>query len=329
MKTALVMGISGGFGSHVATELLKQGWKVCALGRGRSQDKVPEELKGVEFFQGDAANIDDVRRAAKDVNIIVYGISPANYNWENKALPWLNVTATVAEEAKITLVFPGNVYVFNPDEGPEFSESSPTNPITELGRIRQKMESRLKQASENGANVILIRMGDFIGRHAPSTWVKQLIKPTKKGYCLTMPGPENLKHSWAYLPDVAKVVVHIVDNSPAESFYNVFHFKGYQFSFRELATTIESVSGKPVVLKSFPWFVIRTISPFSRLMRGLLMMRYLWEKEINLDESKFLSTFDTSIKLTSLGDALIESDLIEGKKSYSTKQNGSLQTPVV
>lgn len=171
------------------------------------------------------------------------------------------------------------------------------------------MEERLKQASQNGARVIIIRAGDFIGANAPSTWVRQLIKPGKHGYTVSAAGPVDLPHSWAYLPDIARTVVELVTQMPQLPAYNVFHFKGYQCSFAEIAETIRQSTGKVVKIKALPWWLFRTFSPFSKLFRGLLELRYLWDKPVNLSDAKLRDTLKNPLPFTPLGEALIESGI--------------------
>ncbi len=308
MKKALIMGITGGFGGHVAQALAAQGWSLRAL--MRNPDRLPECFSGVEVVAGDAACHADVQRAAQGVELIVYGISPANYDWDDKALPWLENTAKVAEAQALTIVFPGNVYVFDPADGPDFDEIAPQRPVTSKGRTRLAMEQRLQQAARDGARVIILRCGDFIGANAPSSWINHMLKPAGQGYALRMTGPANVLHTWAYLPDTAQTVARLVsvrDRLPA---YSVFHFKGYQIDFHDLAAAVQRVSGKTVALKNFPWLFFQLVAPFSKLFRGLLEMRYLWQREVNMSEAKLRQVLPEPIPHTSLEEALVVSGLV-------------------
>ena len=308
MKTALVMGITGGFGGHVAQALARQGWGIRALIRDPA--KLPNRFRGADIVQGDAANIDDVRKAAKNVDVIVYGVNPPKYNWDGIVLPLIENTAKVAEESGKTIVFPGNVYVFDPDDGPEFDEHSPIHPVSSRGQMRKEMEARLKLASERGARIIVVRMGDFIAADAPSTWMGHLVKKTKDGYSLTAAGPSNLTHTWAYLPDAARATADLVSKRDELEAFNVFHFRGYRTNFVDIAKAIQEATGKKVKLGKFPWFVIRLMAPFSVQYSGLLDMRYLWNKEINLSDQKMQKVLNKPVPHTPLTDALTESGLL-------------------
>jgi nucleoside-diphosphate-sugar epimerase len=308
MKTALVMGITGGFGGHVAQALARQGWAIRALLRDPA--RLPARFQGAEVVQGDAASIDDVRRAAQDADLIVYGVNPPNYRWQGVVLPLLENTAVVAEENGQTIVFPGNVYVFDPADGPEYDERSPIHPVSSRGHMRREMEQRLKLASERGARVIIIRMGDFIAADAPSSWMGHIVKKNRDGYSLTVPGPKDLVHTWAYLPDAARATAELVATKEKLEPYSVFHFAGYRASFADIARTIEQVTGKKVKFGKFPWIVLKILTPFNAMFSGLVEMRYLWNREINLSGGKMQQRLDGGIVSTSLADALVESGII-------------------
>jgi len=314
MKTALIMGINGGFGGYVAKALMRQGWKIKALMRDEST--LLPVFVGTETIQGDASNIEDVRKAADNVELIVYGINPVNYDWVNKALPWLDVTATVAEEKGLNIIFPGNVYVFNPVHGPGFDENSIISPVTSKGEIRCALEERLNVASKHGAKVIIIRCGDFLGKHAHSAWIHHLVKSGKQQIKLLTTGPASLTHSYAYLPDVARSVAELASKFDVLPAFNIFHFKGNQFNFNDLATTMSKVTGKKVVIKNFPWFAIKVMSLYSKMYSGILEMRYLWNVEINLEDKKLNEVLGHDCVITPLSDVLIECGVI---KRHRTK----------
>ena len=308
MKMALVMGITGGFGSHVADALIKDGWRVRALMRDPA--KLPASYATVEAVAGNAASIEDVRAAAKGVELIVYGVNAPYPKWEGTVVPMLDVTATVAEENKQIILFPGNVYFLNPKDGSEFDESASINPPTRKGELRAEMEARLKTAAGRGAKVIILRCGDFIGTRAQS-WLQHLVKPSGNGYVLQAASDPALVHTYAYLPDVARVAVKLVANVNEYANFNVFHFKGYRANFNDIASAIEAATGRPVKIGHFPWRLLRLIAPFMPMMRSLIEMRYLWQSEVNLSDKKLESYLGAPVQVTPLGEALRVSGVLK------------------
>ena len=311
MKKALIMGITGGFGRHVAQSLLNHDWQIKAL--MRHPENLPEQFNDIEVLKGDATNRTDIDKAANEADVIIYGVNPANYAWDDAVLSMLDNTASVAEDRELTIIFPGNVYIFDPSDGPDFLETSIRNPITSKGTMRLKMEDRLKLASDKGAQVIIMRMGDFMGLDANSTWLKQIIKRTKKGYSLTATGPQYLKHTWANLPDVANTISKLLEKRKGLGPFSEFNFKGYQVSFNDIAKAIQESSHSSVTIKQFPWLIIKLLTPFSALFSGLIEMRYLWNYEINLDEKKLARVLDGKIPHTALSQALLDSGLLKSQ----------------
>lgn len=308
MKTALVLGITGGFGGHVAEALAADGWRLRALLRDPA--RLPERFRDVEVVAGDASRIDDVRRAAAGTGLIVYGVNAPYPRWDDTVLPWLDATAQVAEAGRRTIVFPGNVYNFDPADGPLFNERSPMHPPTPKGRLRLAMEGRLQRAGENGARVVIVRCGNFIGAHAHSTWLRHLVKATRHGYALSAAGPSNVKHAWAYLPDVAQTVVQLLKHTESLPAFSVFHFRGHEASFEDFAAAIRRATNRAVVMKRFPWWLMHLATPFSPWVRSLIEMRYLWENEIHLDEARLVSMLGGPVPHTPLADALLQSGLV-------------------
>jgi nucleoside-diphosphate-sugar epimerase len=307
-KTALILGISGGFGGSVARALARQGWQIRTLVRDPA--RLPERFRGAEVVLGDAGDREIVRQAAAGADLVVYGVNPAGYRWDGVALPMLENTASVAEDLGLTVVFPGNVYVLDPDDGPEFDEGAPLHPVTHLGELRRAMEMRLQRAAQQGARVIVLRMGDFIGAGSRSAWMGQLLRRKGDGYTLSATGPRDLEHSWAYLPDAARVVVALVDKGDELEPYSVFHLRGYRASLRQISDAVREATGKEVRFTGFPWLLVYGMAPFSALFRGLAQMRYLWRRRVNLDEGKLARVLGGSVPRTPLAQALQESGLL-------------------
>jgi nucleoside-diphosphate-sugar epimerase len=302
MKKVLIMGITGAFGAAVAQSLKDAGWSIKALLRDPA--RLPEQFKGIEVVQGDVSQIDRIRIAVEDVELVVYGINPAKYDWKDKALPWLENTAQIVEEQKLTLVFPGNVYVYNPQDGPDFDEESGHQPISSKGTIREAMENRLQVAAQNGARIIILRLGDFFAPNLPSSWLAAVLKSQSKSYQLATPGPSNLKHTWAYLPDVAQALALLVDKRENLPEYAEFNFAGYQVTWLEIAEALQRIKQTPVKIKAFPWWLLRLLKPFSVMFASLLEMRYLWQTEINLKDQKLVEFLGQPLPQTPLQEAL-------------------------
>lgn len=314
MKNVLVMGINGTFGAEVAKALLEDGvYQVQAFVRDPA--KMRKQFVGLTVHKGNVTNIESIRQACRGIDTIIYGVNPAYYDWEEKVSVYLENVLQVAEQMKLNIVFPGNVYVFDPKQGPDFDERMPHAPVSRLGELRENLELQLKRASERGVKVIILRMGDFIARNAKSAWLPQLLKKKKNTYVLSAPGARDTVHTWAYVPDAARRVVQLLNHHEILPMFNVFNFEGYRVSMLDMASEIEKVSGKLVIIRSFPWFVFRLLSFTHVLFRGLCSMRYLWKYELNLIDTAPVAGLPDITHKTPLGYALVESGFVQAAES--------------
>ena len=292
-KTALIIGITGGFGGAVASALHQNGWRIRALSRNPEQARNEFPQFGhVEWIQGDAISEKDVLSAANGTSLIVHGANPPGYkNWRGLAIPMLENTISGAIRCRARLVFPGNVYNFGPDAFPLIGENSPQNPIARKGKIRVDMENMLKNATEKGARVLIVRAGDFFGPHAPGSWFSNaLIKPGKEVKHVVYPGSPNIGHAWAYLPDLGRTVAELCAKEVNLLDFEVLHFAGhYMESSREVSESLARVVGKEEIpLKRFPWILLSLLSPFVGMFREILEMRYLWREPVKLDNTRLV-----------------------------------------
>jgi len=229
-KIALVIGATGSFGGHAAAALLKHGWTIRALARDPAAAKAKCGARmPIEWIKGDAMNGADVMAAAAGAKVIVHGANPPGYkNWRGLAMPMLNATIAAAKAHGARIVFPGNVYNFAPDAGARIAENAPQIPVTRKGRIRVEMEAALREASGHGARVLIVRAGDYFGPAAPNSALGWLTtRRAGRVRSVYAPGPVEVGHAWAYLPDLAETTARLLDREADMVDFEVFHFAGH------------------------------------------------------------------------------------------------------
>ena len=290
MKTAriaLVLGATGGSGSEIATALVQRGWTVRGLVRDATR---PNLAAGIAWHEGDAMNARDVAKAAAGVGVIVHAVNPPGYrNWNTLVLPMLDNTIAAARENNARIVLPGTVYNFGTDALPLLSERSPQRPLTRKGAIRVQMEKRLEVAATHGVSVLILRCGDFFGPRAGNNWFNAMLKPGKKLSAVSYPGPRDLPHAWAYLPDVGKTVALLLERENELAAFERFHFGGHWVDGNTLMSSIRKAATHPKLpLRSFPWWLVTLASPFVTMFREVREMRYLWRQPLQLDNRKLV-----------------------------------------
>ncbi|MQR00640.1 NAD-dependent epimerase/dehydratase family protein [Glaciimonas soli] len=290
---ALVLGATGGIGSEVSRQLRDAGWEVRALKRGLSKDV--ERKDGITWLRGDALIRQDVMNAAKNCSVIVHAVNPPGYRqWSELVLPMLENTIDAAIAESATIVLPGTVYNFGPDAFPRLTEESPQYPVTRKGAIRVQMEQRLREASTSGARVLIVRAGDFFGPNTGNGWFSQcLIKPGKPVNTISYPGQPDIGHQWAYLPDVARTMVALLQNRSTLDAFAAFHMAGHwDDDGKKMTSAISRVvtrhTAKHPKTSAFPWWLTILASPFVTTLREMQEMRYLWRTRVQMDNTKLI-----------------------------------------
>lgn len=285
MKTALIIGLNGNFGSEMARAFIKRGWKVSAL--VRSPEKIPSDLSSVTIHQGDVRSPGSVAKAAQGCEAIVYAAHPAYHRWHEEAMDMLEPVAQAAASLGARLVFPGNVYNFAAQKG-RINEDVQPNPPTDKGEVRERIEARLKQAVADGAKLTIVRAGDFLGPRTQFTWWDLILKGKNQRYVMRSPAVDAQHvHYWSYLPDTCENAVQLVE--AAQNDVDVYHDPGFAVTQADWIAAFKA-NGVELKVKSFPWWALKLAAPFNPMFREVLKMRYLWQKNVVLDGSKLINT---------------------------------------
>ncbi len=294
LKTALVLGASGGVGGEVTRELLRTGWRVRGLKRGLGTPHLVRE--GVEWINGDAMLLTDVISAAQGCSVIVHAVNPPGYKrWAELVLPMIDNTIAAARQHGATILLPGTVYNFGPDTFPLINEDASQQPQTRKGLIRAELEHRLQVAAASGdVSVIIVRAGDYFGPHARNSWLSQgMLKPGRAVSAMYLPGRPGVGHQFAYLPDVARTMVSLLTVRDTLPTFSRFNMAGHwDAGGKQIAQAVQRVvtrRGYPQPkLRAFPWWLVWLAAPWVTTLREMLEMRYLWQTEVRMTNQRLV-----------------------------------------
>lgn len=283
---ALVIGAGGGFGGAMTTSLLEAGWTVTALARRPRQFRFDGHQR-FSVVEGDALDSSAVTAAARSMDVIVQGFNAPYQKWRRQ-WPAANAAAMRgARSSGATILFPGNIYNYGPEDGRIFREDSPQRPVTRKGRLRKELELRLAEdAAASGYRVIVLRAGDYFAPHA-NGWMPELILKSLAKGIVTYPGPLDIGHSWAYLPDLARAGAGLLDRRAAFAPFEVFHFRGHVVASGQIFVDAISrvLERRDLRVKSLPWPLLRLAALAAPGLREVVEIKYLWEVAHELDES--------------------------------------------
>ena len=285
LPIALVLGASGRFGQAACQAFHRAGWQVLAQVRrpGRAGSGGQELCLPLSHTAG-------LARAGRGAAVVVHAINPPYHRWQAEALPALQQGLALAQALGARFMLPGNVYGFGQAMPALLDEDTPERPDTPQGRVRVAMEHAMRTAAAQGQHCTVLRAGDFFGCGTGSWLDMALAKHIAQGR-LVYPGPLDLPHAWAYLPDLAAALVAVATAAPASHFERL-HFAGHSPTGRQLLAALDQAAAglglRPAAgfrIGSTPWALIRAVGLVHAPWRELARMRYLWQVPHALDGS--------------------------------------------
>ena len=288
-RSVLILGANGRFGAAVAQAFDATGWRVLAQVRRAAAPGLPSAATLVRAPLADTAAL---LREAAGASVVVHAVIPAYTRWEAEAVPALRHGLAVAQGLRAHVVLPGNVYNFGARMPALLGADTPPAPTTRKGEIRVAMETELRRhAEQHGLCATVLRAGDFFGA-GKGTWLDLAIARQLGAGKLVYPGPLDVPHAWAYLPDLARAVVAVAAQ-PADARppgLRVLPFAGHTLTGAELLAGIERAAGALGIAPrggwrhgAMPWGVIRAVGTVYPLWRELARMAYLWRVPHALD----------------------------------------------
>lgn len=290
-KTVWVMGARGRLGAAVAQAFVAAGWRVRAPWRHGAASP-PPQVPGVQWLVTD----EELRAAqAQGAQVLVHAMNPAHYTaqaWRAEAPALLHSAVDQALALGAVLLFPGNVYNFGAGMPAVLDAHTPQRPTTVLGRIRVALEQQLEQAaSRRGLRAIVVRAGDFFGA-GQGSWFDLVVARKLAQGRMTWPGPLDLVHVWAYLPDLAQAMVRVAQAPPPPlGQVECLPFAGHAATGQDWLEALSPLAveqgwlgrGQQLRVQAMPWGWMRLASPFMPTLRTLCDMRYLWQVPHALD----------------------------------------------
>jgi nucleoside-diphosphate-sugar epimerase len=122
---------------------------------------------------------------------------------------------------------------------------------------------------------IVLRCGDFFGGGRGSWFDLVVLKEFHKDR-LTYPGPPDIMHEWAYVPDVAATLVKLADTRGTLAPFETFGFPGHAITGGQLIAAIEAATGRRFNVREMSWWFLKTFGRLLTLGRELVELEYLW-----------------------------------------------------
>jgi len=269
----LILGAAGRLGYAAGEAFRIAGWSVTSLVRPGAGHRAPRGTRIVETIDRR-----DAIEAALGVDVVLHALNPPFKSWRHMALPHAYAAIEAAESAGATLLFPGNLYNYGAGMPSVIDEATPMAPTTRKGDIRVEIEQRMQEASERGMRAIILRAGDLYGSGRGSWFDLVLAKQLVRNE-VTYPGPLDVVHEWAYVPDLTAAMVALAEARERLGPYETFGFPGHAVTGRTLIDAIAKAIGREsrdIRVRQMQWWMIKMLAPFFALPRELAELDYLW-----------------------------------------------------
>ena len=282
----LILGANGRFGCATASAFDAAGWQVFAQVR---RDGVPGLPASATLVRAALTDTVALAAAAAQARVVVHAVNPAYTRWEQEAMPALHAGLAIAERLRAHVILPGNVYNFGATMPAVLHEDTPQRPSTRKGEIRVEMEALMaRHSAATGFPASVVRGGDFFGS-GTGGWFDKVVVASLRAGKLVYPGPLDLPHAWAYLPDMARAMVVVAAQARPTGFAR-WHFEGHTLTGREFLAAVEAAAASLGVRPAggfrhggMPWWLLRAVGLAVPMWREFARMSYLWRVPHGLD----------------------------------------------
>ena len=286
--SVLILGANGRFGLAAAQAFDAAGWQVIASVR---RDAAPGMPAGAHIVTTPIEDTAALALEATGATVLVHALNPPYDRWPQQLMPMARAGMDLAGRLRARFMLPGNVYNYGTAMPALLMPDAPQATTTRKGRLRIELEDELQQRCLDGRlRATILRAGDYFGGGTGS-WLDLVIVKSLRDGKLVYPGPTDVPHAWAYLPDFARSFVAAAarPESGAATFER-FHFPGHTITGDELLRGLEQAAeslgirpAKPWKHGSVPWPLLRLGGLFVPMLREISEMSYLWRLPHELD----------------------------------------------
>src|SRR5918997_1687544 len=220
MRTVLITGGSGYFGTLLAASALARGDRV------RTFDiNPPTGNADVEFVQGDVRDPDAVAGACQGVDVVLHNVAQVPLAKDRALFDSVNVGGTAnllvaARNAGVAkVVHTSSSAVFGIPESNPVTEETPPRPLEAYGRAKLRAEALCREAAAGGLDVTVVRPRTILG-HGRLGIMAILFEFVAEGAPVYVLGAGDNRYQFVHADDLADACLRAGDR-PGPTTYNV------------------------------------------------------------------------------------------------------------
>ena len=291
MSEIIVIFGYGAVGRATTEQLVKTGRTVRVAQRRRPGD-LPT---GVDFIATDILDPAAVMAAARGASQIVLTVG---FQYDGKiwhdAWPRTMANILAATEANSArVVHVDNLYMYGPQTAP-LREDMPLTTYGGKPSARSEITRMWLAASTAGrVKFASLRPPDFYGPGvgALSHFGDMGFGALAKGKSAMMIIPVDTPHEFAYVPDIARAVVTLLD-APDDVYGQAWHVPSAPTrTARDLLTIGASALGVKPKITAIPLWVLPAMALVMPALKGFIEMKFQWDRPYLVDHTKFAKRF--------------------------------------
>lgn len=289
MKTAIVLGATGGTGQVIVSELLERQIEVIAFGRSESRLK---SLMGDHNFNqllsyklGDIFDYQTIIAAAKDADVIFQCANVKYQEMEGKLHLLGESVMKAADTLKKKIVVIDGIYVYG-HQVAKGDENHPQQPHTKKGKLRVEFEKLIFSNKWENAKALIVRLPDYYGATSQNSYLQPTLDGMAAQKVSIFIGNTNTPREYVYLPDAAKMIINIAEND--NSYGENWNIPGAGLiAGKDIIQIARKITGnqKPVIPLNKS--TIRLIGLFDPFMREVVEIMYLTKEGFVLNGEKY------------------------------------------
>lgn len=279
-----LFGGSGTIGQALAPLFAHQPFRVV----GRSLNQLQSAFAaypGVDLAVWDQANPETALAALQGIQTLVYlvGVPYTDFRLHPVLFDQVLTAAIKAGVQRCVLV--GTVYPFGFAQTSSIREDHPRNPHTFKGQMRKQQEDVLLAADAAGRiRGTILRLPDFYGPTTPRSYLSSLFQAAAQRKTAQLIGPLDTPHEYVYIPDVAKILLRLIDEDGA--YGHTWHLAGAgRITLAELIKLVESITGRHLRKFVAGKHTLQLLGTFNPFLREVAEMHYLFNQPLFLDDS--------------------------------------------
>jgi nucleoside-diphosphate-sugar epimerase len=291
MTNDIVIFGYGAVGEATTRRLVAAGRSVRVAQRHR-----PANLAaGVPFIVADILDPGSVLAAVQGASQIVVAVG-FQYDGKVWQASWPRAMANIlaaAEAIGARVVFFDNLYMYGPQTAP-LREDMPLTSYGQKPAVRAEITRMWMAASDAGrVKFAALRAPDFYGPGvgALSHFGDLGFGALAKGKAATLVIPPDMPHEVAYVPDLGRAVVTLLD-APDDAFGQAWHAPSApaRTPRQILAIGAVALGVKPRIM-AIPMWLLPVMALAMPALKGFIEMKFQWDRPYHVDHSKFARRF--------------------------------------